>query len=159
VIPALHRLEVFELEHDEPVRVPVALEDGKLAATSHKATATSGDRIRRRRLVALVLLGVMDVRLDDHVRRHDPSIDPRPPARASTSLGYTVPSPTSASTLSGSVTFPLTRSLIDISPPLVGLSAKFSPPRRGRHWAPCPKIARPCSSRREVLNCTARLLS
>jgi hypothetical protein len=60
--------------------VPVALEDGKLAVASHEAVAIGGDGIRRRRLVALLVLRLMDVRLDDRVRRHDPSIDPHPPA-------------------------------------------------------------------------------
>src|SRR6202023_3467796 len=69
-VPALHRFEILELEHDEPLRVPVALEHGELAAAGDEAPAAGRDRAGRRGLVLLVLLGVVDVRLDDHIRRH-----------------------------------------------------------------------------------------
>ena len=70
VVPALRGLEVGELEDDEPGRIPVSLEHRELAAAHDEAAAARVDGVRRRSLVALVLLGVVDVGLDDHVGGH-----------------------------------------------------------------------------------------
>ena len=70
VVPALRGLEVWKLEDHESRGVPVSLEDRQLTAARHEAASARADRARRRRLVLLVLLGVMDVGLDDDVGGH-----------------------------------------------------------------------------------------
>ena len=70
VVEAPDRLEVLELEHDQPLRLPVALEHGQLAAAGEETPAAGGHRAGRRGLVQLVLLGVVDVGFDDEIRRH-----------------------------------------------------------------------------------------
>src|SRR5207244_5015435 len=70
VVPALRRLEVGKLEDDDARRIPVSLEDRELAAADEVAAAVRRDRGRRGLPVALVLLGVRDVGLDDDVCRH-----------------------------------------------------------------------------------------
>jgi AraC-like DNA-binding protein len=71
LVPALRGREVLELQHHEAGRLPVALEDGQLAATGEEAAAARCDRAWRRGLVLLVLLRVSDVGFDDDVCRHD----------------------------------------------------------------------------------------
>jgi tRNA threonylcarbamoyladenosine biosynthesis protein TsaE len=63
-------LEVRELEDNEPRGIPVSFEHCELAAAHDEAAATGMNRIRRRSLVPRVLLGVVDVGLDDHVGGH-----------------------------------------------------------------------------------------
>ena len=71
LVPALRGPEVLELQHHEAGRLPVALEDGELAATGEEAAAAGCDRAWRRGLVLLVLLRVGDVGFDDDVCSHD----------------------------------------------------------------------------------------
>jgi len=70
VVPAPRGLEVGELEDDEPGGIPVSLEHREIAAADEEASAAGVDGVRRRSLVARVLLRVVDVGLDDHVGGH-----------------------------------------------------------------------------------------
>jgi hypothetical protein len=70
VVPPLGGLEVLELEHHQPGRLPVALQDGELAAAHQVAAAGGSYRLRPGGLVPLILLRVGDVGLDDDVGRH-----------------------------------------------------------------------------------------
>jgi hypothetical protein len=69
-VPALGGREVLELQHDQAGRLPVALEDGQLAAADDEAAPGGRDRASRRGLVPLVPLRVGDVGLHDDVGGH-----------------------------------------------------------------------------------------
>src|SRR4029077_2209408 len=69
-VEPLGGIEALKLEHHKPLWLPVPFEDAELSASDQKPSVASGDRIRRSLLVALVLLGVVDVGLDDDVRGH-----------------------------------------------------------------------------------------
>src|SRR5207244_1812521 len=70
LVEALRGLEALELEHDEPLRLPVSLEHRVLAAAREVPSAPRFHGGGRHRLVALVLLRVVDIGLDDQVCGH-----------------------------------------------------------------------------------------
>src|SRR5204863_8047082 len=72
--PGPRLLQGGEFQHHDPLRVPVPLEGDGLAAADDVAPAVLGDGWRRRRLVLLVELRVVDLDLDDDICAH-----PTPP--------------------------------------------------------------------------------
>ena len=67
VVPAAGRVGVGELEHDEPVRVAVALEHLGRAAAHEVAAAVLLDAGGGERAVPVVAVGVGHVDVDEHV--------------------------------------------------------------------------------------------